>query len=381
MKSRRPIIISPDTVPDGASCMPQLGPGQDPITVYTEGDELFEAMLAAIRGAQQKICLEAYILAADAVGCRFAEALAERAGAGVEVRVMVDALGSFLCFPRRLERSLRRSGVKVRRFHRWRWREPWRYNRRDHRKLLVVDGHEAFLGGFNIHQNSSRSVYGEGRWRDTHVRITGVLAAQAETLFDAFWRGDRHRLPVETLGTGSVLLSNHTRACRQRLRCILLAMFADARATLFLTTPYFVPDHRIRQGLRNAAKRGVDVRLLVPRISDVRLARWAANAVYAELLESGVKVYEYLPRLLHAKTVVADGSFALLGTANLDYRSLFLNYELVLASRDLVLCNALWDQFETDLRDSAEVQLEHWRRRHWVMRLAEGVAWGARRWL
>ncbi len=111
MKSRRHIIISPDTVPDGAPCMPQLGPGHDPITVYTEGDELFEAMLAAIRGAQQQICLEAYILAADAVGRRFAEALAERAGAGVEVRVMMDALGSFLCFPRRLERAVSRYGV------------------------------------------------------------------------------------------------------------------------------------------------------------------------------------------------------------------------------------------------------------------------------
>lgn len=381
MKPRRPITIFPDTGSAGFSCVPRLRPGEARFTLYTEGDELVEAMLAAIRAAGRHICLETYIFAADAVGRRFAEALAERAEAGVEVRLMVDALGSFLLFPRRLERSLRERGVRVRRFHRWQWREPLRYNRRDHRKLLVVDGFEAFLGGFNIHRYGSRSAYGERRWRDTHVRITGDLAAQAEVLFDAFWSGDRHAQPEETPGAGSVLLSNHIRACRQRLSCMLVAMFAEARESLFLTTPYFVPDHRLRQGLREAAERGVDVRLLIPRISDVRLARWAASALYGELLDAGVRVFEYLPRLLHAKTVVADGNFALLGTANLDYRSVFLNYELMLASRDAVLCSALQEQFEADLAVSAEVQLERWRRRRWLTRLAEGMAWGVRRWL
>ncbi len=381
MQPSRRTITSPDTAPGCAHCVPELGSGQDVFTLYTEGDELIEAMLAAIRSARRHICLETYIYAADAVGRRFAEALAERARAGVEVRLMVDALGSFRLFPRRLERSLRESGVRVRRFHRWRWREPLRYNRRNHRKLLVVDGRVAFLGGFNIHRNGSRRAYGERRWRDTHVRITGELAAQADVLFDVFWRGDRHDPTGERPGASSVLLSNHTRACRQRLSCLLVAMFAEARETLSLTTPYFVPDHRLRRGLREAAQRGVAVRLLVPRISDVRLARWAAQAVYGELLEAGVRVFEYLPRLLHAKTVVADGDFAVLGTANLDYRSLSLNYELVLASRDSVLCSALQEQFETDLETSDEVQLEPWRHRQWVMRLAEGVAWGVRRWL
>ncbi len=361
--------------------MPRLGLGQNAFALYTEGDELIEAMLAAIGSARRRICFETYIFAADSVGHRFAEALAERASAGVDVRLMMDALGSFLLFPRRLQRSLRTSGVKVRRFHRWRWREPWRYNRRDHRKLLVVDGREAFLGGFNIHHNISRKAYGERRWRDTHVRISGDLAVQADALFEVFWCGDRHALPKEAPTADSVLLSNHSRACRQRLRCLLVSMFDDARESLLLTTPYFVPDQHLRRGLREAARRGVDVRLLVPRISDVRLARWAASAIYGELLAAGVRVFEYLPRLLHAKTVVADGRFALLGTANLDYRSLFLNYELVLASRDPALCTVLRQQFTSDLALSAEMRLEYWRRRQWGMRLAEGLAWSVRRWL
>jgi cardiolipin synthase len=137
----------------------------------------------------------------------------------------------------------------------------------------------------------------------------------------------------------------------------------------------------MRQALRRAAQRGVAVWLLVPRVSDVRLAQWAANAIYAELLQSGVRVFEYLPRMLHAKTVVADGDWALVGTANLDYRSVFLNYELIVASRDPSLCRALGEQFEVDLAAAAEVEPARWHRRRWVLRAAEGLAWTLRRWL
>lgn len=381
VKPRPPTTTSPESALAECACAPALAAGEHPFRLYTEGDELIEAMLAAIGGARRTVYLETYIFAADAVGRRFVAALAARAAAGVEVRLVVDALGSFLLFPRKVEGELKRAGVVVRRFHRWSWRQPWHYNRRDHRKLLVVDGRTAFLGGFNIHRQSSRRACGERRWRDSHVRLDGALAAQAAALFEAFWEGDRSAPPADMPENGSVLLSNHSRTCRRRLHCLLLSLFAGADASLFLTTPYFVPDHRLREGLKNAARRGVDVRLLVPRISDVRLARWAAQAVYGELLEAGVQVFEYLPRLLHAKTVVADGDFALLGTANLDYRSLRLNYELVLASRDPALCAALRQQFDNDLGEAEAVRLEHWRRRRWPQRLAGTLAWAVRRWL
>jgi len=382
MKPPHLITISPEALSamDVESCVPRLGVGRDRFTLYTEGDELFDAMLAEIAAARRQVLLETYIFAADEVGNRFAAALAERARSGVEVRLMVDALGSMLLFPRRVERILRDSGVNVRRFHRWQWREPMRYNRRDHRKLLVVDGHEAFLGGFNIHRQGSWRIRGEGRWRDTHARVTGDMAAQAVELFDAFWRGERHAMTRQS-GVSSVLLSNHTHSCRRRLECIFDAMFADARTSLLLTTPYFVPSRRMRQALQHAVQRGVDVRLLVPRISDVRLARWAARAIYGELLQAGVRIFEYLPRLLHAKTAVADRDWVLMGTANLDYRSVFLNYELILASRDPGLCRRLRDQFDADLVESREVKWEHWYRRGWNARLAEWLAWGLRHWL
>lgn len=382
MQSRNPSPIIPivPTIAEAESCMPQLGGVQNRFTLFTEGDELYDAMLVAIGGANHEILLESYLFATDEVGRRFVTALAERARAGVAVRLLVDAVGSLLRFPHRVERELRAAGVAVRRFHRWRWREPLRYNRRDHRKLLVVDGKAAFIGGFNIHRESSRRVCGDARWRDTHVQVQGQLAVQAKALFEAFWHRDR-RILTQPPEAATLLLTNHTRNCRQRLGCLFNAVFDGAHRSLALTTPYFVPSRRMRQALRRAAQRGVAVRLLVPRVSDVRLARWAANAVYDDLLQAGVRVFEYLPRMLHAKTVVADGDWALVGTANLDYRSVFLNAELIVASRDPVLCRALQAQFEVDVGDAAEVELAHWHRRRWSLRLAEWLAWSLRRWL
>ncbi len=370
-------------VDDPCSCNPLPEPGTIGATIqlYTEGDHLFEAMLAAIEGAQEQVWMETYIFADDEVGRRFARALSERARAGVEVRLLVDALGSLFQFYRSLGPELGQSGVQVRHFHPWHWREPLRYNRRDHRKLLVVDGHQAFLGGFNIHRQSSRRYFGAERWRDTHASFQGLLARQAAELFDAFWRGDRRWLPYNDGRKSSVLVPNQTRSCRRRLACLYKDLLSSAKKQVCLTTPYFVPDHRTQKALLAAVKRGVDVRLLVPRTSDVRLAGWAANAVYAHLLDAGVRIYEYLPRMLHAKVAIVDGNWATLGTANLDYRSLFQNYELNLVSRDPDLCSRLQAQFELDVAEASAVCATRWRNRRWIPRLAELLGWSVRRWL
>lgn len=293
------------------SCNPRPKPEVDheAIQLYTEGDLLFEAMLKAIANAQKQVWMETYIFADDEVGECFAHALAERAKAGVQVRLLVDALGSLFQFYRTLGPKLERSGVEIHHFHRWQWREPLRYNCRDHRKLLVVDSQKAFLGGFNIHCQSSQRYYGAARWRDSHASFQGDLAQQAAELFDAFWCGDRQWLPKDNEPANSVL---------------------------------------------------------VPHTSDVRLARWAANAVYARLLDAGVKIFEYLPRMLHAKVAIVDGKWATLGTANLNYRSLFQNYELNLVSRDPDFCHRLQIQFEADLTEASAVCATRWRQRRWV---------------
>ncbi|MCB1054552.1 MAG: phosphatidylserine/phosphatidylglycerophosphate/cardiolipin synthase family protein [Acidobacteria bacterium] len=364
----------------GTECIPwPTGEIQEP-ALYFEGDDLYDSMRAVIRQARRSIDVETYILAADEVGRSLAAELADRSRAGVQVRVSVDAIGSGGVFSRELESCLEGDGIEVRRFARWSWRHPSQVYRRDHRKLLVIDDRIAYLGGFNIHRESSRRVVGRSRWRDTHVRVEGRLAAEAGALFDAFWSGDLDWSP-DRGARGDVLVPNHSRTCRRRLHCLYNRVLRSARLRLDLTTPYFVPDRRTRDELLRAARRGVDVRLLLPAKSDVPLARWAARAAYRRLLDAGVRIYEYQPRMLHAKTAVVDRIVATAGTANLDSRSLLVNHELNLFSATRVFCENLIEQFEKDLESSTEVTSSTWPGRPRASLLSETVGRIFRRWL
>ena len=348
--------------------------------LFTEGDALYDAMLESIAAARETIKLESYIFADDEIGQRFARVLGERSESNVRVQLHLDAAGSLFWSSRRLERELKGTGVQVRWFHRWSWRNPWRYNRRSHRKLLVVDDHTAYVGGFNIHRENSCAVYGEERWRDTHVQFGGELAAQAGQLFDRFWKGSRRWRRPQPVNL-NLLVPNYSLRGRFFLNGLFADLFSRADHSIFLTTPYFVPDRRAQRLFTSAAKRGIDVRLLVPAKSDSRIAHWAAHAAYDALLCSGVRIFEYRPRVLHAKTAVVDGKRATIGTANFDYRSLFLNYELNLFTREPALCRMLQEQFNEDLGEAQEIHLEQWKHRLWISRVFELVGWMARRWL
>ncbi len=349
--------------------------------LFFRGDDLYDAMVRSIIAARHQVDLETYIYAADEVGWRIAEALAARARDGVAVRVVVDAAGSRSSFSHTLVAYLRQAGVTVRRFHRWSWRQPTRYYRRNHRKLLVIDGRVAYVGGFNIHRESSHAANGSDSWRDTHVSLTEPLAVEASALFAAFWRGERTWSSGAARTSGDVLVPNLSRVCRQQVHCLYLRLLRSARSRLYLTTPYFVPDRRTQSELMTAAARGVDVRLLLPGKSDVPITRWAARAAYATLLSAGVRIFEYQPRMLHAKTAVVDGTVATVGTANLDYRSFFVNYELNLFSGTLGLCAALEQQFHLDLAEAEEITPRGWSQRASIGMVAEAVGWVTRRWL
>ena len=385
MKRQRPGQTESGAVAAGACGVVPASDAANPLSaiqgveLFTEGDVLYAAMLASIRNAQRVVRMESYLFASDEVGREFVAALAERARAGVEVRLHLDAAGVFGKSSSFLAQLVRERCARVKWFHRWTWRRPMRYNRRNHRKLLVVDDRVAYVGGFNIHRESSRRVYGDGRWRDTHALVSGGLVLDAEKLFDDFWHGHRRWAPTQ--GGSVSLASNHTRDCRHRIRCLYSEAFAAARQHIYLTTPYFVPDLLMQQRLIAAARRGVDVRLLVPSQSDVPLTRWAARAFYAALIAAGVQVYEYLPRMLHAKTVAIDGQWAMLGTANFDYRSYFLNYELVLSAREPEFCALLEGHFNADLSESLAVTAGSWTRRRWPEKLLEFIGWTMRRWL
>ena len=352
--------------------------GSGGFTLYSEGDELYDAMLADIGRAAASIRFETYIFADDEVGERFVDALIGAAARGVATTLRLDAIGSWGVNERSLAR-LRGSGVRLLWSRAWSWRQPLEFHRRNHRKLLIVDEAAAYLGGFNVHRESSRRVVGAKRWRDTHVRLRGALVRDAVAVFDRYGRLGALWEP-STL-RGFYLVPNRTARCRHRLRCAFNDRFREARGRVWLTTPYFVPDRRSQSRLCEAARRGVDVRVLLPGKSDVPLAQWASRAAYSRLLAAGVRVYEYQPRVLHSKTVLVDRDWATIGTANFDYRSFFVNDELNLIGEDAAFNEEIAVLFERDLEDAREVTSGPWRQRGVHAMLAETIGWWARRWL
>lgn len=349
------------------------------VVLHSEGDALYAAMLEDIAAAQEIVRLETYIFACDEIGQRFIDALVERARSGVRVYFRIDAAGSFGQVSRAVSRRLREAGVRFRRWRRWSWRQPFTVHRRNHRKLLVIDRRCVYLGGFNIHRECSREHYGEARWMDLHVRLTGPVVGDAALLFDndgripARWRSRSRR--------GRYLLPNKTGRLRALLHRVFHRAFARAERRVWLTTPYFVPDSRTQRELCAAVQRGVDVRLLVPGKSDVPITQWAGRAAYSRLLDAGVRIFEFRPRVLHAKTLLVDECWSTVGTANIDYRSFFINDEVNAVFEDPAVNAVLAARFLSDLDESREVRLRPWRRRRWFNWFPEMIGYLARRWL
>jgi cardiolipin synthase len=366
-----------------AMCVPNLGEGSGAFQLFVEGDALFDAMITEIEGATEAIWMESYIFATDEVGARFVSALAAKARSGVDVRLHLDAFGAGQRDFDKFRRELERSGVRFRWFRPFDLRHPLRYFQRNHRKLLVVDGRDAFLGGFNIRRLNSRRLHGASRQRDTHVRVQGPLATLAASHFIRLWREARplpaNAIPEEADGIEGLLVPSYSRKCQKRLACLHAGLIGMAQSCVYLTSPYFSPGTVVDRALQDVARRGVDVRLLVPRRSDPLVAGWATRAAYAQLLSAGVRVYEYLPRQLHAKTSVVDNGWSIVGSANLDYRSLFINQELVLFARNRVLAGQLQAQYLQDISDAREVTLRTWLSRGWRARGFELIGWAARR--
>lgn len=244
-----------------------------------------------------------------------------------------------------------------------------------------MDDEQVFLGGFNIHRENSRSLYGEARWRDTHLLAGKKLAVEAGRQFDAVWDGRQEFMDTRITGESAVVISNIFRNCRRRFRCMYWDRITNAKANVYLTTPYFVPDWKTLHRLASAARQGIDVRLLVPCKSDVPIVQWAAHAVYAGLLEAGVRIYEYLPRPLHAKTAVIDGEWSIVGSSNLDYRSFGINYEISIVARDPILAGRLTEQFLHDLEESEEIVPATWAKRSGSQRFYEWIGRAVQRWL
>ncbi|HLU68654.1 MAG TPA: phospholipase D-like domain-containing protein [Kofleriaceae bacterium] len=354
------------------------------LRLLVDGAETFPAMLAAIASARRFVHLETYILRADRTGRLFAGALIERARAGVQVRLMYDGFGAFP-LPSSYLAELRRAGVETLEFRpvrgrRWTWR---RWLRRDHRKVLVVDGRLGFVGGINIGDEYAPRVVGGKEWRDTHVQIEGPIVADLESMFRSTWHRaggapypahppaarDAAALPGSEL---ALALGSDDRGRRSEIRRHILHALARAQRHVYVASAYFLPDPGLRRALRAAARRGVDVRILLPAHSDVRSVQWAGEHTYARFLRSGVRIYQWIASHMHAKTIVIDDAWSMIGSYNLDYISLFWNMEVVVEVVGAPTAIRMREMFEADLARSAELTLDRWRRRRWWRR---GLSW------
>jgi cardiolipin synthase len=355
------------------------------IEPFYRGEAALAAMLAAIGAASVEVLLQSYILRDDWTGERVARALIDAAQRGVVVRLLVDAFGSSAT-KRSYWAHLRRRGVNVRQINNLMPALWWGKTYRDHRKLLVVDRQLAFTGGMNLGDEYSGSSREPG-WRDTHARFDGAAAWEMAIVFRESWEsaGGSH-FEIEPRGAepgagGADVLILDSRPLRghHETAAVLAAVVGAARESIWLTAAYFAPRRLAIDLLLAAQRRGVDVRLLLPGRTDVPLVRHAGHGFFAELLHAGVRLFEYQPAVLHAKTILIDRTLAMIGSSNLDFRSFHLNAECNALCFDPRLGASLALQFERDLVESVEQDSASWSARSFWHRcgdlLAKRLAW------
>ncbi|HEY5937344.1 MAG TPA: cardiolipin synthase, partial [Kofleriaceae bacterium] len=353
------------------------------VAIYLDGVSKYAAILAAIAAAQHHVHLEYYIWEPDQIGTRLRDLLIEKARAGVKVRMLVDGTGSS-GLTRRWCRPLRDAGVEIARFNPVSLRWTRRADFRSHRKIIVCDGRVGFTGGMNITDAHSAELSPAEYLRDTHLRLEGAAVWPLQRIFLEDWHFATEQLPVTgpeifpSPGDGrkhlvQIVASGPDRDQMSIHRTFFTA-FTRATSRLWVTTPYFVPDESTLTALCTAAQRRLDVRLVIPRRSDSRLVDLAARSYIPELVASGVQVYEYLPRFIHAKTIVIDDDLAVVGTANLDNRSFRLNFEVVALLFDRGINAELATAFETDLRESRRIEPAELDRKSFRRRLGEASA-------
>ncbi|MEZ5366011.1 MAG: phospholipase D-like domain-containing protein [Bryobacterales bacterium] len=340
------------------------------------GERFYGQALEDIARARSSIHLTAYIYTPGKVATRFTQAMAERARAGVEVRVLLDAFGSLTTRKKDLD-ELIRAGGRVEWYHPLRWHTWPRINNRTHLEVLVVDGEVGLVGGpgiadYWLEPGGTRTG---AAWRDSMFRITGDAVAGLQAAFAENWleadgrllAGDAYFPPAEEPGRSPTLVVNTspTRGGSARARMLFQLLIHVARERIEVTTPYFLPDAAARRELVRAIReRGVEVRILVPgRHSVPFFTRRCSRRRYGELLEAGARIYEYQPAMMHAKTLVVDGCWAVVGSTNFDPRSFGINDELNVAVLDRTVAKQLHEHFELDLQTSEAIDYEHWRRR------------------
>ncbi|WP_437620035.1 phospholipase D-like domain-containing protein [Sorangium sp. So ce1151] len=364
--------------------------GAHRVALLRDGAQAYPAMLEAIARAQRTICLETYILRGDRTGQRFAEALAARAAAGVEVSLLFDAWGSSVSSS--FLDGLRRAGVRPLAFRPIELSAPFgKVARRDHRKALIVDGTVAFTGGLNISDDYAAPEDGGAGWRDTHLRIEGPASAELQYFFLRTWQraggapvdeqryshAGRRPDPAVQIISNDLPRRRHRHGIRDAYRHAI----ERARHRIFITNAYFLPPLRIIHALTAAARRGVDVRIMVAGTTDVPAVLLASRTIYGHLLDAGARMLEWRGRVLHAKTAVIDSAWSTVGSTNLDSQSLRMNLEANAVISHRGFAGAMERMFADDVAHCREFTVAHWARRPLWERAASWTAYLARNWL
>ena len=367
------------------------------VTLLRDGAQTYPAMVAAIRAATDHVNMETYILEDDVVGRQFADLLLEKQAQGVQVNVMYDSVGG-ISTPRSFFERLRAGGIQVLEFNPvnpFTALAPWKINHRDHRKLLVVDGKTGFIGGINI-----SSVYSSGSiasrsdsagdnqtaWRDTDIQIEGPVVAELQKLFVQTWEkqsgkplSPRAYFPELQAQGGEIVraIGSTPEDPYSLMYLTLVSAIGNAEKQIYVTNAYFVPDPQLLKSLGDAATRGVDVRLILPGRSDSSLVYYASRSYYSELLAAGVKLYERLGAVLHAKTAVIDGVWSTVGSTNMDSRSFLDNNEINAVILGREFGQKMQAMFASDLEASQPIARDTWEQRPPQLKLKE---WMARLW-
>nr|WP_217283629.1 cardiolipin synthase [Aquabacterium terrae] len=351
--------------------------------VLLNGDMIFPAMLGAIRGARRTITFETYIYWSESIGREFADALIERARSGVRVHVLLDWLGSAKMEARYLD-EMKAAGIEIERFHEPRWWNLSRMNNRTHRKVLVVDGTVGFTGGVGIADKWRGNAQDKDHWRDTHFRVVGPVVAQMQAVFTDNWmkatgrvlHGGDYFPALERRGDAiAQMFSSSPSGGSESMHLMYLLAVTAAARSIHLSSSYFVPDDLMAHSLAAAARRGVDVRIIVPGPDiDTDIVRRASRARWGPLLEAGVKIAEYQPTMFHCKVLVVDALMLSVGSTNFDNRSFRLNDEANLNIIDAAFARQQIEIFERDFSQSKAVTLQAWQRRPWQEKALEHAA-------
>lgn len=363
-----------------------LGPGLlegNRVQTLLNGDAIFPPMLAAIRGAQKTITFETYIYWSGAIGDEFAQALADRARQGVQVHVLLDWVGSSKMEDSLLT-SMTQAGVQVRKFHPPHWSHLARLNNRTHRKLLIVDGREAFTGGVGVAQQWTGKAQDPEHWRDTHFRVEGPVVAQMQSVFIDNWikvtgnvlLGPNYFPTLPPAGVSlAQMFSSSPQGGSESMQLMYLLAITSATHSIDLSASYFVPNPLSLAALVEAVQRGVRLRIVVPGPHiDSDTVRSASRATWGPLLQAGATIAEYQPTMFHCKVMVVDRLLVSVGSTNFDNRSFRLNDEATLNIYDAVFAAEQTAIFEADLALAHRVTHAQWLARPWKERLAERLA-------